>query len=1013
MAKKHKLISRGALFVFIVPFFLTVFTPLLDRVETAHAVSPDELCIPRHNNGTKVPTDWFTARFKNRATLSVTYSPNGNCRAPLESANAAFIFGSKRFNDLIGGDYFDRNTGDGQFEYVRTNSSSDQSDESRIDEFSGDLDGSPVDDPFGGQDRIVTNLRDYLSEVEFVMGIEEDELGADCEGLTNANWMLFGGDSMKWSCSHEVPSSARGFKVGDDIGDLNKFNITYRVVREGDGSTLIQHVSKGQQGDRTFMWCERDNKFMNNGCETEGALYFDVDLATIEGLNSGAQTFTMRKNGSDQSFQTVVAGATNPDGNAAAGVDESTGQTGAGGSAEPSCESEGGEWSWILCPALRMASSAMEKLDQAVQDLLTLPDNYYNDPDLEASWRSIRNIAYIILIPVMLVMVISTALGFEFISAYTVKRALPRLLLAIIFMTLSFEITKFLIILTNNISQGIQGLIISSFHNRADVTLASLFNPGGGAGATFTVGIVGGTLVAAGLLPVILSYLFVGAIILFIALLALSLRQMLLIMFMVLAPLAIIAWIFPGNDKLWKLWWGSFSKLLLLFPLIMILIGSGKAFAALVHSTDSSVFATVLKLTAYIGPYLFIPAMFKFAGGIFATVSGMANDRSKGLFDRQRKYRARKYGEAGQKATAGNYFNPNGRLAGLNRGIQTAALAPKAGLDPRHMRSRLNSHRGVLAGTEVGELLEKNQDIGAVKNDDHLAEAVQHANGRAEIESMLRSTGRYSNSSPSEMGELVSLVERAQRAGSPTAVRSAMAIARANSGTGYDTVADMHESILQAAGGNRSLEGQLLAAARSGSERARRPDLAVPGHVEQALAMDQLRSTMGGDPAAHAAARGQVNAQMRARALEAGGAHALLSGRRQATTQIVQQVGADFDAAMAAGDVTTATELASQITSLRGAMGSASPEVRQEVVSLLDHVGVDLSAIDARTGQSYSTDEQLGVIINTGLQGRTATPIADAQNITQEIRTRAGLYDAGGGQRTPEQIRAMQMQPPE
>ena len=366
------------------------------------------------------------------------------------------------------------------------------------------------------------------------------------------------------------------------------------------------------------------------------------------------------------------------------------------GDTEPSCENGGGEWSWLLCPALRIASDFLQFVDDTVNSLLLVPSEYYDNPDLEASWARMRNIAYIILVPVMLVMIISTALGFDFISAYTIKKALPRFFVAVIFIALSFEITKFLIVLTNDVGQGVLGLITSSFTGSENLTLASLFDPGGGAGFTFTAALFAGGAIAIGLVPVLLLSIASAALTLFVAFLALALRQMLLIAFMVIAPLAILAWIFPGNDKLWKLWWGSFSKLLLLFPLIMFLIGGGRVFASLVQGTNSDFLATILKLFAYVGPYFFIPAMFKLAGGAFATLTGLANDRSKGIFDRLRNQRQKEYGKAWERGKAGNYYKGDKTGRGvrglLNKGIQAAGTVPEAGLRPTNIKRAMRNN---------------------------------------------------------------------------------------------------------------------------------------------------------------------------------------------------------------------------------------------------------------------------------------------------------------------------------
>lgn len=368
----------------------------------------------------------------------------------------------------------------------------------------------------------------------------------------------------------------------------------------------------------------------------------------------------------------------------------------------PSCESEGGVLSWILCPLLFLGDAVVRWLDERISNVLSVPDDYLAPGgDVELGWRRLRTIAYSLLIPIMLVMVISTALGFEFISAYTVKKALPRLFIAAIFIALSFEVCKFLIVLTNNVGGGIGNIIMGVFTNAdgvgaSEVSMAQIFSPDGGDSTVALTGLIigGGVALAIGSIGILLSYMLVAVIGLAMGFFLLSFRQMLLVALVLLAPLAILAWIFPGNDKLWKLWWGTFSKLLLLYPLIMILIASGKSFATLVQTTaDGNLVNTLLKLVAYVGPYFFIPAAFKFAGGIFGNVAGMANDRSRGLFDRQKKYRGRKMGENYQKTRNYSRFSDRNALTrGLNKTLG-------AGFNPRDVA---RGTEGIRAGRRTG-----------------------------------------------------------------------------------------------------------------------------------------------------------------------------------------------------------------------------------------------------------------------------------------------------------------------
>ncbi len=341
---------------------------------------------------------------------------------------------------------------------------------------------------------------------------------------------------------------------------------------------------------------------------------------------------------------------------------------GAGGSGDSgtaqkdSCESINTGLSWIICPVINILDGVTSSLDTVIQSLLETPDPNTlggkkcinpQDPNDKAchlyqAWGRVRNVALIILIPIMLVMVIGTALGFSFLDAYTVKRAMPRFLIAILFISLSWYITAFLISLTNVVGHGILGLITQPF-GVADQTLKDLINPGAAGVSTVATGaIIFGLFFTHTIsLGIIFSLAFVAAIGLLIGFLVLVVRQILLIALVILAPLAILAWIFPNNDRMWKLWWGTFSKLLLMYPLIMILIGAGRIAASIIPFQQGNtsglldgLFTNILIVIAYVLPYFFIPLTFRFAGGILGNLSGWVNDKSRGLFDRQKKYRA-------------------------------------------------------------------------------------------------------------------------------------------------------------------------------------------------------------------------------------------------------------------------------------------------------------------------------------------------------------------------------------
>lgn len=387
------------------------------------------------------------------------------------------------------------------------------------------------------------------------------------------------------------------------------------------------------------------------------------------------------------------------------------------------CESQSGAMGWIMCPLINLLDGALNFVDSQVQRLLEVDEDKYTHDSLKAAWTQIRNIAYVILIPIMLVMVIGTALGFEVFSAYTVRKALPRMALAVIFIALSWYICAFLIEFFNVLGQGALGLVTAPFKSSVpascqdSITLSCLFDvPFSGESSA-----AGGVLHSILILPqyagifigtIAILYFFGSALILLIgtAFFILLARQMFIIALILLAPLAIIAWIFPGNDKLWKSWWSIFTKLLFMYPLIMMLIGVGRVFAIILNEVggsgaDGAVLNPILKLLAYMLPYAMIPFTFKFAGGVLGNLAGMINDREKGLFDRARKKRAERAERAVRKPKAyvqGKRYDSARRLQGWSSG---------AGLGGRYLGRRA---AGLVGGSDY-ELRNSERNAEAAK----------------------------------------------------------------------------------------------------------------------------------------------------------------------------------------------------------------------------------------------------------------------------------------------------------
>jgi len=848
----------------------TLFMMVLAPAPKVFATDPSEICVPPHNDDTKVPSGWFSARFVNRATIEVTYTPNGNCVQP-SSQSSAYIYGSVQFSSLVNGQLTDRDTADDQFEYVLRQNGGSSDEESRLDNFSGSLDDNgATNDAFGGQDRIISagDLQSFLNEVEYTMGFEEDLVTANCEGVKNYNWILSdvpdNGIGMEWRCGVSTRNSDNGFRVGTFFSNLENFNITYGVVGEGD-QTTIQHVSAGEQGSRTFQWCASFNRFIADGCN-QGNLYIDTTPEVLGQIDTGIRNFDILRQGSSERVTVVVAGATNP-----SSVDTGSINDSQGAGEDDSCESDSGVLGWIMCPLVGILDSVVGWLDGTIQDQLIVDESLYGnstDGGLFQSWQQIRNIAYIILIPIMLVMVIGTALGFEVFSAYTVKRALPRMVIAVIFITLSWYICVFLIDLFNVIGTGTLGIITSPFDGGASSLRDALINAqiiqAGGSGAETAASgaaalglLAGGAFVgfATGVVTVgiLLSTLFSAVLVLGVALLILVARQMFILGLLLIAPLAILAWIFPGNDKFWKIWWSSFSKLLMMFPLIMGIIGIGRVFGyvigeAGVADSRNTIITTITVIAAYIIPFAAIPFAFKWVGGLFGNLAGMVNDREKGLLDRGKKKRAEKRAEglSNFKAGTGTGFaqkNAFARRAGMGIGAGVGGGKGFLGYGDKG-KARLDQMNRQNAVDQVM----KNPAWNGVNQDDnalHAGVLLQDMSKADAIKELMKSKAQGGRGlEASEAQRAATAWGASGLGGRASAIAAAQQLV--STGTGYNDLNDMTQTLARAAGGNTSTATSMAGFANSETKKTGRHDLAPSFSTLSGLVADAQKGSQYG-----------------------------------------------------------------------------------------------------------------------------------------------------------------------
>lgn len=479
-----------------------------------------------------------------------------------------------------------------------------------------------------------------------------------------------------------------------------------------EDSTHIGYRARSDKREKQVIgWTADGKKIQEDANEAEAGCYITKQVGLIVGFGT--------RSTADPKTTPQVPGS----GAGGAGSTLPNGSTPTAYTATDNCYNNLDVVGWILCPIVDLADGLFNAARSAIYQLLFVPvGDYQNDQDLNATWSVVKNIATTGVVLVALVMVASQIFSFEFMSAYTVKKVLPRIVIAAIAIQLSWFIFGLLIQLSNAIGIGLYAMLTSAFRSGDIIDLMSQNLSGGGqATAQVSVLALGGAAVATGLwalgpgawITIVLT--LIGVMVsLLVALFTLIVRKILIIVLLVLSPIALLLWILPGTQNLWQTWWKLFSRLLMMFPLIAILFAAGTIGASVILNIgdETNGMNLIAGIVAYFAPLFLVTATFKFAGSVFGAITGGMNKLGNkvsgsgfGLRARQDAYkklkneqRAMAINESSRRNMA-KALDPNARMFRRLQG--RSALGP-AGYIPGIAGKRLNK-----AQQQYGALTDK------------------------------------------------------------------------------------------------------------------------------------------------------------------------------------------------------------------------------------------------------------------------------------------------------------------
>ena len=298
------------------------------------------------------------------------------------------------------------------------------------------------------------------------------------------------------------------------------------------------------------------------------------------------------------------------------------------------CNGQAGALGWLICPSSGAISKAVDSIYGTIEDFLVInPIPADDSSTIHIVWEYVRNITNIVFIIFLLVVVISHLTGFG-INNYGLKRILPRIIVVGILVNLSFIICQIAIDVSNLLGYGLRDFFLSVEENAimsgsikaVTVTWTDLVNVVTGSAAAAGIGIaLSGGLIAVfwTLVPVLL-----GAIIsIAIGFITIAMRQALVAVLTMIAPLAFVCFLLPNTEKWFGKWKDTLFKMLVFYPMFSFLFGASHlAGWAIITSSvnengETSGFGVLLGLAVQVFPLFFSWSLMKMSGTVLGTVN--------------------------------------------------------------------------------------------------------------------------------------------------------------------------------------------------------------------------------------------------------------------------------------------------------------------------------------------------------------------------------------------------------
>ena len=290
-----------------------------------------------------------------------------------------------------------------------------------------------------------------------------------------------------------------------------------------------------------------------------------------------------------------------------------------------SCKDSLGAIGWLVCPSTGAIAKAVDWLYDKLENILVInPVEMKDGSPIYEIWKYVKGFTNIVFIIFLMIMVYSQITGVG-ISNYGIKKALPKLIIAAVLVNLSFLICSLAVDVSNVIGNSLRGVFESVeqataiYPAGAGMSLSGMYSAMAGGGALALAGGVVAFETGAiwMLIPTVL-----GAIVAVVSgLITVALRQAVVALLIMIAPMALVAYILPNTEQWFKKWKQLLTRMLVFYPMFSVLFGASQMAGYAIMASSKDGFGLILGVAVQIFPLFFSWKLMQMSGTFLGTIN--------------------------------------------------------------------------------------------------------------------------------------------------------------------------------------------------------------------------------------------------------------------------------------------------------------------------------------------------------------------------------------------------------